>query len=85
MKNPENHPDNYKQNKLWKIKLSDSFHKWKCERIKLSNQMNEKKILYLITDIKKVVYITINAAQMVVSAHYLIFDKEEKDSLQFYN
>ena len=47
--------------------------------------MNEKKILYLITDIKKVVYITINAAQMVVSAHYLIFDKEEKDSLQFYN
>ena len=47
--------------------------------------MNEKKILYLITDIKKVVYLTKNAAQMVVSAHYLIFDKEEKDSLQFYN
>ena len=48
MKNPENHPDNYKQNKLWKIKLSDSFYKWKCERIKLSNQMNEKKILSFI-------------------------------------
>ena len=45
--------------------------------------MNEKKILSFIESLTeiKIVYLKKNAAQMVVSAHYLLFDKEEKDSL----
>ena len=49
-----------------------------CE-IKL---MIRKSFLESLTE-KKVVFTLKDAAKMVVSAHYLLFDKGRKDSLQF--